>query len=1325
VTITAAGSGSLRIGFSAGLKTAAITTALLCGVSGASLLLGVDSASANDDCVFDEAGITCSGDQSGGISLIETDSNLYVLDLNGDIAPVGATGIRVDTEGEISVLSNTGAYAIDVTGETGDGIALTTYGQNTSAILDHTGDITVESGSGIIVESWAGSSSTSTGDITAAGDGIRVKSAISGIANVTHDGAITSTGGYGINAIGAGSVDVDFDGTITSKKDGIRATSSGSGGDATVAVDAAGTITSSAGYGVYAESAFHETTVKVDGNIEGYLGGIVVKSTGDSSDAIAKLVQDGTVKSSAGNGISVSSAFHAASVDSTGLIDVYGNGVVVTSTGTASDATVIVKRDGNIISAAGSGIIANASHHSVKVTSDGDIDAYVDGIVAISTGTDYDATAIIVSDGDVTATTGRGLYANSASRTASIDSTGVVTAGGNAITAISTGTGSDASAWVKQNGNVTSTGGSGIVVNSASASARVSSSGVIDAQVDGIVVVSTGTGDDATAKIVQVGNVTAETGRGLYVNSANRSATIDNKGVVISGGNAITAISTGSGSDATAWVKQTGNVTSTGGAGITVSSANSAASVTSNGDISALYDGIYAKSTGAGEEATARVVHTGAITSTQGYGIYAESSRQGVVVDSSGTIMSSKDGIRAISTGASSVSTVKVEHDGNITSSSGAAVYASATNEGVTVVTVGDLSGATGGIVARSTGNSETSAVHVTHTGDITTSAGAGIDAYSSGKDVTVTVKGGEISGATSGIKAQSESEGVFVTVKEEATVSAGSKAAVEMLSITGASLDNYGDIDGGLSKAITSQGYGGTVVNNFGTIAGVVDIDDAYSVFNNQAGGLYLLSALSFSNGGVLNNYGTVSPGGDGVVTVASVDGDYVQSAGGTLLIDIDGASSDLVNVAGTASMAGTLQLNFVNLAGAGSARTILTSAGLTDESLSLVTGMAVVGGTISYLDGTDVVVDVDFNFAPTGLGSNGSSIATALNNAFEDEDTEMGNLLAGLANVQTIEDYETALAELSPEIYTQNSNATQGANQVFTDRLLSCRVQDGAYAFNAEGECVWFNVGVNHLDRDATGTNVAYSQDSSTLSFGTQSALDADWRFGAGFGYTQRDGSNTAGASVSGGQVEAGAVLKYSHEAVNFAASLTAGYAGSETNRVVDFGGFEDEVIGYGNSAFLAGRLHAAYTHDMGGVYIKPMAELNLMQLETAAYSETGGQSALNIDATSQTIVSLDPALEIGTELALNETAVVRPYLRAGVSVIAGADQELTASFVNGDGTSFVVASEGDEFLGKVAAGADVLGFGDMTLRLYYEGSFSDSVSQNGAGVKFGSSF
>ncbi len=63
------------------------------------------------------------------------------------------------------------------------------------------------------------------------------------------------------------------------------------------------------------------------------------------------------------------------------------------------------------------------------------------------------------------------------------------------------------------------------------------------------------------------------------------------------------------------------------------------------------------------------------------------------------------------------------------------------------------------------------------------------------------------------------------------------------------------------------------------------------------------------------VDNFGVVSPGGDGAVGVLTINGNYTQEASGALDIDIGSATSfDQLVVTGTASLGGTLNVNLLN---------------------------------------------------------------------------------------------------------------------------------------------------------------------------------------------------------------------------------------------------------------------------------------------------------------------------------------------------------------------------------------------------------------------------
>lgn len=122
---------------------------------------------------------------------------------------------------------------------------------------------------------------------------------------------------------------------------------------------------------------------------------------------------------------------------------------------------------------------------------------------------------------------------------------------------------------------------------------------------------------------------------------------------------------------------------------------------------------------------------------------------------------------------------------------------------------------------------------------------------------------------------------------------------------------------------------------------------------------------------GDLRNSDGIVQPG-SGTGGTLAVTGSYVQTSGGTLAIDIAGASSGLysvLDVQGSASLAGMLEIQLNNFTPAnGSQFTVLSSSGLTTSNLSLtgdVNGFSfsILGGTDLVLSYTSSAVNPDFN--------------------------------------------------------------------------------------------------------------------------------------------------------------------------------------------------------------------------------------------------------------------------------------------------------------------------------------------------------------------------
>ena len=140
----------------------------------------------------------------------------------------------------------------------------------------------------------------------------------------------------------------------------------------------------------------------------------------------------------------------------------------------------------------------------------------------------------------------------------------------------------------------------------------------------------------------------------------------------------------------------------------------------------------------------------------------------------------------------------------------------------------------------------------------------------------------------------------------------------------------------------------------NSGTVTiarGTLSISGAGTSFTNTSGGLIQGAGVLSMPSATFTNGGTVKPGvgGTGILTIV---GNYVQSAGGTLSIELGGLTAGtqydrLVDSAGTATLDGVLDVSLVNgfAPALGDTFTVLTFPARTG-SIPMLNGLVVGGG-------------------------------------------------------------------------------------------------------------------------------------------------------------------------------------------------------------------------------------------------------------------------------------------------------------------------------------------------------------------------------------------
>jgi uncharacterized protein with beta-barrel porin domain len=757
------------------------------------------------------------------------------------------------------------------------------------------------------------------------------------------------------------------------------------------------------------------------------------------------------------------------------------------------------------------------------------------------------------------------------------------------------------------------------------------------------------------------------------------------------------------------------------------------------------------------------IVSAANITTTgiQGAGIFADTT--GIaIVDSSGSIITRGEGAAGIAaageTGAAVISTgsittegfeapgitvisdaeVGVVMSGSITTGddSSRGIWAQSLVNGMVAVGAGGTITTAGtdsdGIWARSLGG----AVVVISSADITTTGqlSDGISAISGAALATVINFGGVSANGfgSAGIFA----DGQDTQVENYGTVIGGPCCGGVMMAADNlASLRNFGTIIGQPSgEAIFGSGTD-VRIENFGTVTGNVMISGASSaLFFNNAGALFNAGEQVFvsiiGTGGAVINDGTIAPGGRGSVVTTAMSDNYSQGAGGKYAVDLDPQASsfldrnDYIAVSNNAEVAGVVEVSLLSLPIAASETFIILTGmnSLTDNGLSLIASPALHATLFS--DSTNVILGISVDFATDRLNPNQRAIAADLTQIFLAGGGGVTPVLLGLLNTGSFDAYKDALNQLSPEIYSNAEIAALYSSLAFSNSLLSCKVNGaGTASIIREGQCLWAGASATFLDTGTTTDQIGFTQTAGLFNAGAQAAIDDVWRIGFGAGYQSSSLQTATNAQSDGSLAQAGLSVKYNPGPLLLAGAISGGGAWYDTTRPMAFGGFTGVAEGEQDIGIVSGSLRAAYVLGSPHLYYKPILDLGLTHLELGGFTESGGGgAALTVAGGGQTVFSLAPMLEVGSEWWMSNGTLIRPMIRGGAIWYDGADFALTAAFAGAPlGVSpFTINTDIDEVMGLVGAGVEVINGGDAVLRFNYDGQLGETTQIHTVGVK-----
>ncbi|HZO44330.1 MAG TPA: autotransporter domain-containing protein [Xanthobacteraceae bacterium] len=745
---------------------------------------------------------------------------------------------------------------------------------------------------GLVTYTGSGTVSTTAG----AGSAMVVTNTGAGGVTVTNNGSFSSVNNYGLFIeTNAGPINVNGSGSI-----------SGAGG-INVAVDTpgdinitgSGTITGTTLYGVYAETAGGNVQVATTNTISGGNNGIDARTGGTGTMTVTT---GGAVTSTSGIGI-VTSAFNG-----TTTINVAHN--LNGTTGAVFAST------------AGSGAVNVSLTAGTVGTVSGDVVS-----TAATTGT-----TTITTNVNLTSSANDGIDAGSTTGTINVNGSGAVQGNTIGVQAQASGAGN---INITGSGAIVGVNGTGVFAGSNGGNVLVATTNTISGNNFGI---SAATGLTGTVTVTTGGAVGGTAGTGIRTAGVNGTTTVNvAHNVTGGGGTGISSVGNGSG---TIDINHTGgiiaattigiNATQSGTGTIDISQTGGAlngttgavlAQMTGGGNvIVSLTGGTIGNTSGNTIETTATTGTTAittnvALTSTAGFGVFAQSTTGTINVDGSGAVQ----GAIGILANASGAGNINITGTGAVTSSF-SGVQVSSAGGNVLVATGSTISGIFG-IVGSVAG---TGTLTITTGGAVTGTTQYGITTQAEDGAITVNV-GHNVTGGSDGIRAIG---GGLIDINHTAgTIASGAIGIGVIQSSTGAiDINQTGGALNGTTQAVLANGSGGTgnvIVSLTGGTVGNVSGNAIETSASTGSTTITTGVAITSTAANAIN--ATATSGNIGIANSSTVNGAtnaVFGSTSGTFNITNSGTLNGNVNVTGSNVVTSTFGNSGTWNAGTGSSQ-------------------------------------------------------------------------------------------------------------------------------------------------------------------------------------------------------------------------------------------------------------------------------------------------------------------------------------------------------------------------------------------------------------------
>jgi outer membrane autotransporter protein len=495
------------------------------------------------------------------------------------------------------------------------------------------------------------------------------------------------------------------------------------------------------------------------------------------------------------------------------------------------------------------------------------------------------------------------------------------------------------------------------------------------------------------------------------------------------------------------------------------------------------------------------------------------------------------------------------------------------------------------------------------------------------------------------------------------------------------------------------------------------------------------------FDNSGWL---GVTAPGS---VTAHQISGTYVQTAQGTLGLQVGATASDTLQT-DIARLDGTLATNFTGESFQRS-YTILTASQQITGAFASYTPVGLPGlfaSTLSY-GPTTVTLNIAADVTPIpGLTPNelavGAALAGIINAPGSPVFAALPDALSPLYALDASQ-LPQALDALSGESYASEQSVLLG-DGLFSRQAVLDRLRQGSYAGQG-GAMALLSTGGPTLSASTKGTDLAFgTQDTTTWAqaFGSRTELDGEtdtsdvsssfgglmtgadtqveaWRVGAAVGYTQS--STTVDDLSSSSDVDSLMAALYAGTGSGpWSVRLGATYASNQTasTRTIAYPGFAEQASAAYNSATTQLFAEVAYGLVMGKAAVEPFAGLAWINVDTDGFSETGATAGLSVSSSSSSVTYGTLGVRAATSVVTSGGMVLQPRGSLAWQTASGdLSPSAQMAFLSAPNAGFTVGGAPlADNAALIEIGADLLISDQAQLGLSYVGQYADGVSSYG---------